>query len=149
VCTLTTSTSSKYISNHKNWFNKSVMLFYILLAFLSLSLHEVTAEERCTNRPAILTIRHENCIPRIALVPVCSGTCRSYTMTDIEAPSILQRSCTCCKPIDYTNSSVTIRCPRPHGEIGYMNTTLMVKLPKTCMCRPCSPLPEIIPSEFL
>ncbi|BFZ01370.1 hypothetical protein BsWGS_04409 [Bradybaena similaris] len=146
-CTFACNTLSRQNSTHKNWLNKLVLFFHILFAFHILSLPAVQAEISCQKRPAIHTIRYLSCIPKTLLVPVCLGNCSSYSMTDFQNLTSIQRECSCCQATEFVGRNVEMRCPRSDGAVGYENAVIVMKVPVACMCRPCAPLPVIESAE--
>jgi hypothetical protein len=104
------------------------------------------AEARCNKRFIRHTIRVQNCY-RTILSVACMGTCTSYTRPSSDNPGSVERFCECCREGESEERRVTIPC-RSHGNTGRTSITLPVMIPTSCICRPCSVLPDrIIPAE--
>ena len=108
----------------------------------------------CDRRFIILRIRHEDCVPKSVMTSACRGTCTSYVRPSTESPNGLERFCQCCDADDIRHHRVLVHCPNPNWHPGAVDLPrfrlirLGINLPRTCRCRPCSPVPhEIVPAE--
>lgn len=111
----------------------------------------LTAGDTCSRRFILLTIQHEDCLPRNILAAACRGTCTSYSRPSTEYPGQMERFCQCCDTDNVRLRRTRVSCPIRNGEAGrpqFRNIRVHMNLPRTCRCRPCSETPgNVIPAE--
>lgn len=105
------------------------------------------SEARCNKRFITHVIRKRNCYPRALLSVACLGTCTSYTKPSVDNPGSVERFCECCRESSSRQETVNMIC-LDEATRGLTNISLSVMIPTSCMCRPCSVLPDtIVPAE--
>uniref|UniRef100_A0A2C9LDE8 CTCK domain-containing protein n=2 Tax=Biomphalaria glabrata TaxID=6526 RepID=A0A2C9LDE8_BIOGL len=116
----------------------SYVFLYILMTILA-CLPGVTSAETCAKKLAFHTFRYRNCVPVRRIAPVCIGSCRSYSMTSRNNPFVTQASCTCCQAVELITAGLSLKCPVLNDDQRrFYQAMIRVKLPKTCLCRPCT-----------
>lgn len=118
---------------------------FVVLVFIIGAASDIT-EARCNKRFITHLIRKRNCQSKAILSVACIGTCTSYTKPSFDDPGAVERFCECCREGGSVERRVTMQCR--DGDTGLTNISLPVRIPTSCICRPCSVLPErIIPAE--
>jgi hypothetical protein len=120
----------------------------LLGASLFLLATTVPAATGACRRPKLVvsTIRYGDCQPKRVLVVACIGTCPSYARISPTNSGEIEHSCQCCGELDKINIPVQIRCPDSNDGLRIVHIGLSI--PISCMCRPCSSLPDTLqPSE--
>lgn len=100
----------------------------------------------CQMRLVQVKVRKSNCIPVTFVAPACSGACASYTSTSATEPWTLETHCTCCQYGGGRVRRFAMRCLDPTDGRRVTIEIAKVKLPTSCMCRPCSDMPNRINS---
>lgn len=94
-----------------------------------------TVRSYCTTAPWKIIISVPGCIRTRRDVPTCKGLCTSFEANNPNG--IFSKSCSCCKPIQYWERDVRIRCRDPTNG---MLRRRRVKVPvvQQCECRSCA-----------
>lgn len=123
--------------------NSGMLLFVVFILGTTYTL----SEARCNRRFITRIIRKDNCYPKAILSVACIGTCTSYTKPSNDDPWSVERFCECCREGSSREETVNMLCRDPSTR-ALINSSLTVMVPTSCMCRPCSVLPDtIIPGE--
>lgn len=111
----------------------------------------LTAGDTCSRDFIILTIQHEECVPKNILAAACRGSCTSYSRPSTYHPGQMERFCQCCDADEVRLRTTTVRCPVRNGNGGrpqLRNIRVNMNLPRSCRCRPCSEIHgDVIPAE--
>jgi len=112
--------------------------------FLIITNIRLATSQQCTRRPLELTIRLNNCIPKTIPALACAGSCSSYTRPSSDFPGEMEHFCQCCDIDESVSAPVRLFCPGLRRRL----VQIMLKVPLSCKCRPCSERPEnVLPSE--
>ncbi|XP_053401971.1 bursicon-like [Mercenaria mercenaria] len=137
----------------KRIIHKGECSLYDVISWFAVMLQCVylTAGDTCARRLILLTIQHQDCIPKVILAPACRGTCSSYSRPSIEFPGQMERFCQCCDADDVRLRRANVLCPVQNAESGrttFRTIRVNMNVPRTCRCRPCSETPgNVVPAE--
>ena len=99
----------------------------------------------CRKRRIVHTIKSPHCTPRRLLSYACQGRCSSYTQ--ISETLEFKRHCKCCQEMGEKTAVVLVRCQDQKTGL-FKRYTVLIKVPKDCMCRPCSESVRVRPLEL-
>ncbi|KAH9492440.1 hypothetical protein Btru_029111 [Bulinus truncatus] len=127
-----------YTQTHRRLQN-SFMICYIFISAIA-CLPVTASTETCSVKLIRYTFRYRNCVPQQHNGTSCNGTCRSYAMNNRGDLTLTQSSCTCCQALTFFTKGLAVNCPVITSDGGQTmrRVFLRVKLPKSCMCRPCT-----------
>ena len=134
----------------------TVFAVHLVLVLVTSSLKMVAgAQDTCDLRPLkyAIRLRHRGhqCRPKEIIGLGCHGTCSSYSKLTNDLMNV-QRTCKCCKGVDWLRMTVRIECPYRHGsQFRIKIKRISIKSrPSHCMCRTCHQEPQnLIAAEFL
>lgn len=127
--------------------NSIVNEIIIVTSAMAIVLHSVAANS-CTARPIMMSIRFENCRVIERLARACDGTCNSYARPSIRNPGQFEYSCSCCSVVTYRRRVMNLTCISRDDVNHRINRRTIVKIPRTCQCRPCfNSIGSVTPAE--
>ena len=116
--------------------------------FSILLLTRNTTGDICRRRRIHLRVRYGTCVPKTIPSFGCLGACLSYSQPS-STPGQVERSCICCKERTSVERRFPMLCERRRNGVGFRTVRFRIRQPTSCLCRPCSVVDHIRPSEEL
>lgn len=129
---------------------KAQLLVAILCGFLfgEIVASDIIEKSKCRRHRIVHTIKSANCVPRRLLSYACQGTCHSYTQLAEDSGNFaFKRNCNCCQEMGQRTAVVRALCRDMRSKKLKMYA-MRIKVPKECMCRPCSEAVNVKPLEL-